>query len=40
MKKFFSKPFNLVSCLLAVLGLIGIIVMLVVPHGGKYTRGY
>ena len=40
MKKFFSKPFNLVSCLLAVLGLVGIIVMLVVPHGGKYTRSY
>lgn len=38
MKKFFSKPFNIVSTLLTVLGLIGIIVMLVVPHGGKYTR--
>ena len=40
MTKFFNKPFNIVSTLLTVLGLIGIIVMLVVPHGGKYTRKY
>ena len=40
MKKFFRKPFNIVSILLTVLGLIGIIVMIVVPHGGRYTRKY
>ena len=40
MKNFFKKPFNIVSLLMAVLGLVGIIVMLVVPHGGKYTRKY
>ena len=40
MKNFFKKPFNLVSFLMAVLGLVGVIVMLVVPHGGKYTRKY
>ncbi len=37
MKKFFKKPLNVVSFALAVLGLIGIIVMLVVPHGRTYT---
>ena len=40
MKNFFKKPLNLVSFLMAVLGLVGVIVMLVVPHGGKYTRKY
>ena len=40
MKKFFNKPFNLVSLLMTILGLVGIVVMLVVPHGGKYTRKY
>ena len=38
MKNFFKKPLNLVSFLLAVLGLVGIIVMLVVPHGKTYTE--
>lgn len=38
MKKFFSKKLNLVSVVLAVLGLVGILVMLIVPHGTKYTR--
>ncbi len=38
MKKFFKKPLNVVSLLLAVLGIIGIIVMLVAPHGRTYTR--
>lgn len=37
MKKFFKKPLNIVSVALAVLGLVGILVMLIVPHGGKYT---
>ena len=37
MKNFIKKPLNLVSLLLAVLGLVGIIVMLVVPHGKTYT---
>ena len=37
MKKFFKKPLNLVSFVLAVLGLIGIAVMLIVPHGKTYT---
>lgn len=36
MKKFFKKPFNIVSVALAVLGLIGMIVILCVPHGGTY----
>ena len=36
MKKFFKKPFNIVSFALAVLGLIGMIVILCVPHGGTY----
>ena len=40
MKKFFSKKLNLLSVVLAVLGLVGILVMLIVPHGGKYTRTY
>lgn len=38
MKKFFKKPLNVLSLVLAVLGLIGIVVMLVVPHGAVYTR--
>lgn len=38
MKKFFKKPLNVLSLVLAVLGLIGIVVMLVVPHGAAYTR--
>lgn len=38
MKNFFKKPFNIVSFLMAILGLVGIVVMLAVPHGGKYTR--
>ena len=38
MKKFISKPRNLVSLILAVLGLVGILVMLIVPHGAKYTN--
>lgn len=38
MKKFFKKPLNVLSLVLAVLGLIGIVVMLVVPHGATYTR--
>ncbi len=37
MKKFFKKPLNVVSLILAVLGLVGMIVILCVPHGGKYT---
>ena len=37
MKNFFKKPLNIVSFLLAVLGLVGIVVMLVVPHGRTYT---
>lgn len=37
MKKFFKKPLNIVSVALAVLGLVGILVMLIVPHGGKYV---
>ena len=40
MKKFFNKKQNIFFTVLAVLGLIGILVMLVVPHGGKYTRTY
>ena len=36
MKKFFKKPFNIVSLALAVLGLVGMIVILCVPHGGTY----
>lgn len=36
MKKFFKKPFNIVSLVLAVLGLIGMIVILCIPHGGTY----
>ena len=40
MKKFFKKPLNVVSLILAVLGLIGMVVILCVPHGGtyKYTK--
>ncbi len=40
MKKFFKKPLNVVSLILAVLGLVGMIVILCVPHGGtyKYTK--
>lgn len=37
MKKFFKKPLNIVSVALAVLGIVGILVMLIVPHGVKYT---
>lgn len=37
MKKFFKKPLNIVSLVLAVLGLVGMIVILCVPHGGTYT---
>lgn len=37
MKKFFKKPLNIVSLVLAVLGLVGMIVILCVPHGGKYS---
>ena len=40
MKKFFKKPLNVFSFALVVLGLIGVIVMLVVPHGAKYSRTY
>lgn len=40
MKKFFNKKSNAISVVLAVLGLVGILVMLIVPHGGKYTRTY
>ena len=40
MKKFFNKKSNVLSVILAVLGLVGILVLLVVPHGGKYTRTY
>ena len=36
MKNFFKKPFNIVSLALAVLGLVGMIVILCVPHGGTY----
>ena len=38
MKKFFKKPFNIVSLALAVLGLVGMIVILCVPHGGTYKK--
>lgn len=38
MKKFFKKPFNIVSLVLAVLGLVGMIVILCVPHGGTYKK--
>lgn len=37
MKNFFKKPLNIVSVALAVLGIVGILVMLIVPHGGKYV---
>ena len=40
MKKFFNKKQNIFFTILAVLGLVGILVLLVVPHGGKYTRTY
>ncbi len=40
MKKFFNKKQNVFYTILAVLGLVGILVMLVVPHGAKYTRTY
>ena len=40
MKKFFNKRSNVLSVILAVLGLVGILVLLVVPHGGRYTRTY
>lgn len=40
MKKFFSKKLNIFSVILAVLGLVGILVMLIVPNGGKYERKY
>ena len=38
MKNFFKKPFNIVSLALAVLGLVGMIVILCVPHGGTYKK--
>jgi len=37
MKNFVKKPLNLVSLILAVLGVVGILVMLIVPHGKTYT---
>lgn len=40
MKKFFSKKLNIASVILAFLGLVGILVMLIIPHGGKYERTY
>ena len=40
MKRFFSKKLNIVSMILAVLGLVGVLVMLIVPHGAKYERKY
>ena len=40
MKKFLNKKTNILSLVLAVLGLVGILVMLIVPHGAKYTRTY
>lgn len=36
MKNFFKKPFNIISFALALLGLVGMIVILCVPHGGVY----
>ena len=40
MKRFFNSKKNVFFTILAVLGLVGILVLLVVPHGGKYTRTY
>ena len=40
MKKFFDKKQNILFTILAVIGLIGIVALLVIPHGGKYTRTY
>ncbi len=37
MKNFFKKPLNIVSVVLAVLGIVGMIVILCVPHGKTYT---
>ena len=40
MKKFFNKRLNLLSVILAVLGVVGVLVLFIVPHGAKYTRTY
>lgn len=38
MKKFFKKPLNIASVALMVVGIVVMVALLIIPHGGTYTH--